>query len=89
MTNMPDEIWIDKFEDDGRAVATCDPRSGGTKYTRADLNNGVRERVEVVTVDEAEKFLFQNSMLSMHGAYETIKRFMKQYPNGLIIKEEK
>ena len=42
---------------------------------------------EILSVDEAEKFLFQNSMLSMHGAHETINKFIKRFPNGIRIEE--
>lgn len=47
----------------------------------------IRKPPEILSVDDAEKFLFQNSMLSMHGAHETINKFIKRFPHGIRIEE--
>ena len=63
------------------------PPTPSLKNRKMTEDKPVSKPPKILSVDEAEKFLFQNSMLSMHGAHETINKFIKRFPNGIRIEE--
>lgn len=72
MSDMPDEIWT--LFDSPHTGTFCDVNDGGVKYTPADLNNGVRERVKTAEdiqfykneIDKALKYV-RNAMTGIES----------------------